>query len=66
MQHLALREAQNFILRAGNSGRGHCVDRRQIYMESSTGVQVLSTTDNVFGKCYCRVLQNIFGFDLLG
>lgn len=35
MQQLALRKAQDFILRAGNSGRGHCMDRRQIYKESS-------------------------------
>ena len=27
MQQLALRKAQNFILRVGNSGRGHCVDK---------------------------------------
>lgn len=70
MQQLALRKTQNFILRAGNSGSGHHLDKIQIYRGEALdwGIVHLYHThcshSVLFGKCYCRVWQNVFGFDL--
>ena len=56
-QQLALRKAQNFVLRAGNSGRGHHLGRMQILQRAAlAGGQFLSATDTVFPPCFWKLL----------